>query len=434
MVLKIGIEQIPRHQWTWTPYNENWISANYVNGGEPDQIHKIKKGEKKFNYGFNDFVMVECTPEYAYKVGGTFFESDNFVELPPKHVRAYRDKCGCSVVFRAKCGYKTMAYGWGKHGDVLDSYCTTNQYCDVEGPDPTDMYDNHSSFVKLIPLLIPGGLGNNDTFWIDLNKGVRALYFPARYTYSDDFPNDAAYAKISFVEDSARNLVDASALIFENTLSKLFVDEPIDLEPINRKTAETIALDKKHHIGAYSLDSTLIVNVPKFIEASYYVSINDPSQAKPHDAVYLAKSDQLRATRIPFSDSYEKWTMPPEYYNWNAHTKVLQRSYAGEISRADQVNLQEIKTSDMGAGTEFFASLLLNASSLIPYIGPLVSTLGFQVLEAMKDLRTESSEEEADAAGIQGQVWNSIPGEAKEKLVEKLSKGAKVVLLSLRRR
>ncbi|KAL8847487.1 MAG: hypothetical protein Q9221_007480 [Calogaya cf. arnoldii] len=207
----------------------------------------------------------------------------------------------------------------------------------------------------------------------------------------------------------------------------MLVDEPIDLEPINRQTADTIALNKEYHIGAYSFDSTLIVNVAKFIEASYYVSINDPSKAKPHDAVYLAKSDQIRAKRLPFSDSYDKWRLPPEYYKWEAYTKQLMRTYAGEISRADQNNLQETTTSDIGAGTESFVSLLINASSLIPYIGPLVATLGAEVLENMKGLQTDSTEQEAEAAGIQGKVWNSIPGEAKDKLVQKLAQGAKAL-------
>lgn len=435
MVLKIGIEQIPRPQWTWKPYNENWISANYVNEGPPDQTHKISKDQKRYNYGFNDFIMVECTPEYAYQVHGAF-ESD--ASLPPKHVRAWMRKTAGyqgSPMFpdlsynthKHKSGYTTMAYGWGMHGDVLDRNCTTNQYCDVEGPEPPDMYGD--VFVKLIPLLIPGGLNydKNDTFWIDLNKGVRALYFPARYSYSDDFPNDAAYAKISFVEDSARSLIDATPLIEANEFSKELLDAPIDLELIDRKNSETIALNKAYHIGAYSFDSTLIVNVPKFVEASYWVSVGDASKSRPHDAVYLAKSDQIKATRLPYSDHDRKWTLPPEYYRWESVTKVLMRTYSGEISRQDQINLQEASTKDIGAGTEFFVSLLINASSLIPYVGPLVSTLGAQVLENMKDLRVDSTEEEADAAGIQGKVWNSIPGEAKEKLVSKLANCARIL-------
>ena len=109
-------------------------------------------------------------------------------------------------------------------------------------------------------------------------------------------------------------------------------------------------------------------------------------------------------------------------------TKLLMRSYSGEISRADQINLQETSTSDIGAGTEFFVSLLLNAASLIPYVGPLVSTMGGQVLDNMKDLRTDSSEQEAEAAGIQATIWNSIPGEAKDKLVQKLGECAKLLI------
>lgn len=162
-------------------------------------------------------------------------------------------------------------------------------------------------FVKFIPLMIPGGLGANDTFWIDLNKGVRALYFPARYVYANDYPGDAAYAKISFVEEGSRNLIDASNLIFENTLSKLLVDNPMDLTGITRKTAEVIKLDKAYHVGAYSFSKTLIVNVPAFIEASYWVSIGDASKAAPHDAVYLANSEDIKATRMPETDSYDKW-------------------------------------------------------------------------------------------------------------------------------
>ncbi|KAL8866448.1 MAG: hypothetical protein Q9198_008886, partial [Flavoplaca austrocitrina] len=119
MVLKIGIEQVSRPSWSWTPWDENWISANYVNEGEPDQTHKIKKGNKKWNYGFNDFVMVECTPELAYQVHGAW-ESD--ASLPPEHVRAYRGKTaeyrGNPMVpdfsygfSKHRSGYRTMAYG-----------------------------------------------------------------------------------------------------------------------------------------------------------------------------------------------------------------------------------------------------------------------------------------------------------------------------------
>jgi len=82
MVLKIGIEQIPRKLWEWVQWDENWISANYVNNGEPDQTHKIPKSEERFNYGFNDFIMVECTPELAYQVTGVWSKN---AELPPEH-------------------------------------------------------------------------------------------------------------------------------------------------------------------------------------------------------------------------------------------------------------------------------------------------------------------------------------------------------------
>ena len=82
---------------------------------------------------------------------------------------------------------------------------------------------------------------------------------------------------------------------------------------------------------------------------------------------------------------------------------------------------------------DLFLNIILFAASLIPYVGPLVSTLGGQVLENMKDLRTDSSDEEASAAGISAEGWNSLPGEAKEKVVQKLAKTATNMLKTLRR-
>ena len=217
MVLKIGIDQITRSHWTFLPEMEptfngqkykakyQWISANYVNDGEPREDRKFEEGIlTQFNFGFNDFVVVECTPEMAYQIHGA---SEPEVELPPEHPRAARIQTaqgdgdgsleqGLQNIFvkgqllpeKQRSGYATMAYGWGDHANVLDFTCETNEYIDVEGPPAKEMYGE--PYVKLIPLMIPGGLAKNDTFWIDLNKGVRALYFPARYQYGDDFPND----------------------------------------------------------------------------------------------------------------------------------------------------------------------------------------------------------------------------------------------------
>lgn len=166
-----------------------------------------------------------------------------------------------------------------------------------------------------------------------------------RYKYSDDYPGDAAYAKISFVEDDAtRNLIDASELMLNNTVGKWLADSPIDLKGITRETADTIQLNIAYHVGAYSFDNTLIINVPQFIEASFWFA-GKPTRAKPHDSIYLAKSADIKATRVPKSDSYNNWRLPPEYYDWRIHTQLLQRTYAGEISRSDQVNLQEMKSS-----------------------------------------------------------------------------------------
>ena len=308
MVIKIGIDQVTRDHFQWKPYDENWISAAWMNASEPDQIHKIKSSEVRFNYGFQDFIVVECTPELAHEVKGVL--SGRAAE-PPKHVRAYRNNSNSDDAVelgfhKARSCYTTMAWGWGTASEVLDQNSSKNLYCDVEGPWASDTTDQ--PFVKFIPLVVPGGLKNNDTFWIDLNKGVRALYFPARFVYSDDFPKDAAYAKISFVEDGSRDLIDASDLMFMNGLNKIFGGTDIDLSVYTRQNTDVVKLEKKPHLGAFSYDSTIVVNVPQFIESSYMVASNQ--RAKPHDAVYLAKSADIKATRIPKSDGGDNWRLP----------------------------------------------------------------------------------------------------------------------------
>lgn len=120
--------------------------------------------------------------------------------------------------------------------------------------------------------------------------------------------------------------------------------------------------------------------------------------------------------------------MPPEYYKWELHTKELMRSYAGEIGRADQVNLQEATTSSVSGEVDLFVNIILCAASLIPYVGPLISTVGGQVLENMKDLRTDADDQEASAAGITAATWNGMPGEAKEKIVPLLKKAATTMI------
>lgn len=432
MVIKIGIDQITRSHFTWRPWNENWVSADWINDAEPDQTTKIPISEKRFNYGFNDFVVVECTPELAWEVKGVL--SDRKATQPPQHVRASRaDSNGETNVqfgfWQARSCYSTMAWGWGTASEVLDQNSSQNLYCDVEGPPPS--YSTDQPFVRYIALVMPGGLKNNDTFWIDLNKGVRALYFPARYVYNDDFPNDAAYAKISFVEDGSRQLIDASDLMFMNDLSKVFGDTPLDLHDYTRQNTDVITLEKKPHLGAFSVDSTIIVNIPQFIESSFLVAYDQT--AKPHDAVYLAKSADLKATRVPPSDDGQNWRLPPEYYKWEVHTQQLSLSYSAELSSSEQVNMKEVTTSRLSLGEEFALSVLLMAASLIPYVGPLVATIGSKVLDNMKDIRSDSSDDEVAASGIAVDAWNALPGEAKEKLAPQLAKTA-VKLISVFRR
>ncbi|KAL2843912.1 hypothetical protein BJY01DRAFT_248375 [Aspergillus pseudoustus] len=442
MVLKVGIDQWKRSDWQFSWDDERWISADYVNVGPPTPDKIIKEGtldengKQKFNYGFNDFVIAECTPNMAYQVHGAL---QSLAELPPDHPRAETDTTATQGRMMARAlapnadkhrtGYRTMAYGWGQLRDVFNTHTTVNEYAAIEGPEAPEM--SGEPFVRFVMLPIPGGLSGNNAFWIDLNKGLRALYFPARYVYSNDYPNDASWAKISFVEEGGgRYLIDAKQLKdqgADGTFGAAVNDLDTQLEEATRTAVNTTKLNEQYHIGAYSFDSTLIVNIPKFIDACFMVSM-DPTAA-PHDALYLAKAADITAK--PYK--IDGWQYPDCPIAWKVGEKTM-KSYAGQVGKAEQIHLQEVTLSKLGGWEEFGLNLLVFAASLVPYIGPLLVMAGTEGIKALKDVQIDSSEEKLKAAGISSDVWNSLPSEAKETFLNKLAKEVPKVLKLFKKR
>ena len=95
--------------------------------------------------------------------------------------------------------------------------------------------------------------------------------------------------------------------------------------------------------------------------------------------------------------------------------------------------MKETTVSRLSVGEEFGLNVLLMAASLIPYVGPLVATIGGKVLDNMKDIRSDSTDEDVDASGISVTAWSALPGEVKDKLAPKLANTA-VKLISILRR
>jgi hypothetical protein len=190
IVIKLGIDQVPRKEFVFKNYDDGLISADYVNEGEPSDRQPRSASKGQWSFGFNDFVIAELTPWVAYSVTGHLKE--NQAREAPEHVRAERDRTepNCEVGpwglapnwdrigAKNRSGYTTMAYGWGNHDDIFDVN-VESEYIDVREPGKASEFTGEP-FVWLVALPIPGGLAKWDTFWIDLNKGVRALYFPAR--------------------------------------------------------------------------------------------------------------------------------------------------------------------------------------------------------------------------------------------------------------
>ncbi|KAF4237715.1 hypothetical protein CNMCM8980_002374 [Aspergillus fumigatiaffinis] len=428
MVLKIGIDQVPRHEFVFNNHEDGLVSANYVNKGEPYGTERRYHDKNEWAFGFNDFVIAELTPRMAYSVTGNLQE--NQAREAPEHVRAQRDRTppnsygqgmyGYADITRIgaknRSGYTTIAYGWGNKDDIFDVN-VESEYINVREPGKASELTGEP-MVWLVALPIPGGLAKWDTFWIDLNKGVRALYFPARYVYNKDFPHDAAYAKVSFVEQGSRKLIDAAPLMFETSLAKLFGGPGVDLAELTRESATTIGLQSAQHVGAYSLEKSIIVNIPKFIEQSYLVATNQ--KASPHDAIYLADSKDISAKpRTPSDD----WKWPQDYF-WASVVKTV---YAEYLSRTEQMNLIEQTTSDLGMGGELALTVLCMAASLVPYVGPFLATAGSIAIEKLKNVESTSPAEDFTLVAASDKTWNSIPGEAKERLVKGIKSALNVL-------
>ncbi|PWY94100.1 hypothetical protein BO94DRAFT_582504 [Aspergillus sclerotioniger CBS 115572] len=190
---------------------------------------------------------------------------------------------------------------------------------------------------------------------------------------SDDYPGDAAYAKISLVDENQRQLVDAHELMDQYTGLKQLFD-----------------FETRYHVGAYSVDSTLIVDIAKFVDACYLVSTNPT--AAPHDALYLANATDIRGSRYEAKGS----NIPPSGGKiwWSLLKDENVKSYVAQVSKAEQMNLQEAQTSDLGAGAEIALNVLM-AASLVPYVGPFLSTVGSAEIEGLTNVKVDSSAGEA---------------------------------------
>ncbi|MCJ1348327.1 hypothetical protein MMC31_006558 [Peltigera leucophlebia] len=339
MVIQVGIDQIPRRLWKFKSYEQGWINANLVNEGPPQEYVEALHKDGKYVYGFNDFVIAELTPHMAYNVKGAV---QGMADRPPKHPRGYPGVSEQDTFSKSRSGYYRIAYGYGKKVDIFDLGSTKNEYVVLEGP--KDESWTGSPIVMLIALPIPGGLKQNDTFWIDLNKGLRALYFPARYIYSKDFPGDAAYAKISFVEKASRRIIDAKPLQEENTFGKEFKPWFGDITPplslATRENSELANLNIESTVGAYSFDSTLIVNVPQFIESCFLVSMNPSTSA--HDSIYLAKSTDIKAFPRKDGSVLESLRANADFVVDFGSTEIISRVDGSAVNTRDKELAQAI--------------------------------------------------------------------------------------------
>ncbi|KAK2750603.1 hypothetical protein FQN57_002674 [Myotisia sp. PD_48] len=433
MGVQMGLDSHIRSDWNFVNDNHQWISMNYVNPSVPVLNTNFSVKSDQWNFGFNDFVIVEFTPELRYE------EDNNLIAGvrpdPPVHPRANSSNShspeGVDMHMRHRIfsfprftSYNSMAYGWGKKGDVLDRFSTVNKYIKVEGP--VNGYTSMSPLVKLMMLPIPGGLKNSDMFWIDLNKGVRALYFPARFVLHDDKPDRAAYAKISFVERYERNLMSAKEIMDENTIGKHLFDLEVDLTNKTRKTEETVKLPRANQVGAYSIHHSLIIDIPRFIESSFWVA-TDP-KAPVFESIYLAESANIQAT--PFTDEslglfYETGTI-----GWTTVYKML-KDYAEDKSADDQVNLKQVslETSGLDPGLKVAIDLLLMASSFIPYVGPVFAASAAVFANRVENLGKDPGAETkvVESMGISKELWSVAPAKTKDTVLKGIAKAVRVL-------
>ena len=109
----------------------------------------------------------------------------------------------------------------------------------------------------------------------------------------------------------------------------------------------------------------------------------------------------IKAKRLPDPGH---WLLPPLVYDWRIHIKPLMRSYAKELGRTDEADLEEVSHSDLSASEEFFLCVLMMASSLAPYVGQVLSTLNQEGIDALKGLHKDSDDAQLNAAGISTRI------------------------------
>ncbi|KAF9434457.1 hypothetical protein BGZ76_007997 [Entomortierella beljakovae] len=127
-------------------------------------------------------------------------------------------------------------------------------------------------------VVVPFALGMSKYFWVDLNKGIRAIYFPISMKYSAETQDLSLWTKLELAR-YPREYQSFSSVIDQS---------PNDDGPW--KNAKAAKGDER---GLLSLNSTIYVDMKEYITRSVAAEINRTGTKDPYGAVYWGYSSDM---------------------------------------------------------------------------------------------------------------------------------------------
>lgn len=384
--------------------------------------------------GFLNTVILEYCPNASYDNNYLWMN----LKPAPSHPRAYNINFRDSSHFH-ECfsGYEDVCCGYtdGKlDGDgkieitkmvrIGSSQEWTAPWYDAR----RDRVEGLSSQQTVCYVTVPfvEGTGDSRYFWVDLNKGIRAVYFPVMRKYSDQTRDLSMWVKL-----------DLSTHLHNRTYRPF----PSQGSTGNNYNWTTSKPERDNDVrGLLHTDTTIYVDVFEYVTQALSPPHFRSKDVNPYDAVFWGYSNIMQSkwhgTAFALNLDKKEGSFIKRQNNSLVGTSkgVLRVDKHDSYSRGIPFEQQKRKIYP-----EWISSVTGAASfglGFIPFVGPLLS-LGVDMMQtvAEKNINDDWGDIKELAIGSTkktgGAVWDTIPDEQQKKIKAGLRKTAMGLLKSL---
>jgi hypothetical protein len=405
-------------------FHTNLFKKHYDNIVNFDvEIDTLSKPEKS---GFLNSVILEYCPSATYD--STYLWKD--LKMAQWHPRAniinYRNSDPFSL---CHSGYEDVCCGYTNGELDSDGRIKITKFIRIGSSQeaepgiisflPEGMSPQRTACYVPVPFVE----GTSRYFWVDLNKGIRAVYFPVTMKHSDETEDLSVWVKLDLVR-------------YQRTYNAFS-------SKIGQKTGYTFDKWKNAKCderGILETNKTIYVDVFEYIIRAMVPSKFRSDDAVPNDVVYWGNSNALQG------ESYGKaihFNLKNKFSFIKRHTssRAASEGYLrvdAALSNALKIDLQQQSRKIYPGWISPVVSVGTFFIGMIPFVGPVIS-LGIDVIHTIANKNIDDNWGDNSgfmkdlAIGSGKAAWDTLDRKQQQDIKKGLKETAMAILKCLKR-